>query len=174
VPPIWGVLDRQSVDVEETQMTTFKGSVSEHVEVGADELFGLVTDIARLPEWNEHIHHVVEAPAELADGSEWVVQMRANGARWKSRSQLEELDRAGHRFAYTSRTDDNNPSRGHWSWELTPAGKGTDVTVSWELRPRTFFREHLAAPLRHRQLKNEVRTSIGAAAATAAGQSAAS
>ena len=146
-------------------MTTLQGSVSERVAADSDALFGLVTDIGRLPEWNEHIHHVVEAPAELVNGSEWVVQMRANGARWKSRSELEELDRTTHRFAYVSRTDDDNPSRGHWLWELTPAGSGTEVTVSWVLHPRTFFRQRLAAPLRHRQLKKEVRTSIAAAAA---------
>src|SRR5207302_1295748 len=143
------------------------GSVTEEVAADPDELFQLITDIARLPEWNEHIHHVVEAPAELADGSQWVVQMRANGARWNSRAHLEECDPVGRRFVYVSRTDDDNPSRAHWSWQLTPAGAGTEVTVRWELRPRTFFREHLAAPLRHRQLKNEVRASIGAAGAVA-------
>src|SRR5206468_1467308 len=115
---------------------------------------------------NGHIHHVVEAPdSGLVDGSQWVVQMRANGARWKSRSHLEELDSAARRFAYVSRTDDDNPSRAHWSWELKPIETGTEITVSWELRPRTFFRKRLAAPLRHRQLKNEVRASIPAAAA---------
>jgi hypothetical protein len=107
----------------------------------------------------------VEAPAELADESEWVVQMRANGARWKSRSHLEAIDAAGRRFAYVSRTDDDNPSRALWAWQLTPKGTGTEVTVRWELRPLTFFRQRLAAPLRHRQLKREVRASIGAAAA---------
>ena len=96
-------------------MTTFQGSVTEQVEADPDELFELITDIGRLPEWNEHIHHVVEVPAELVDGSQWVVQMRVNGARWKSRSHLEVLDAAGRRFAYVSRTDDNNPSRAHWS-----------------------------------------------------------
>ena len=146
-------------------MTTFSGSVTEQVAADPSALFGLITDIGRLPEWNEHIHHIVEAPAELADGSEWVVQMRANGARWKSRSHLEELDAAGRRFAYVSRTDDSNPSRALWSWQLTPTGTGTEVTVRWELRPLTLFRQRLAAPLRHRQLKREVRASINAAAA---------
>ena len=92
-------------------MTTFDGSVTEQVAADPDELFQLITDIARLPEWNEHIHHVVEAPAELADGSQWVVQMRANGARWNSRAHLEECDPVGRRFVYVSRTDDDNPSR---------------------------------------------------------------
>jgi len=149
---------------KDKHMTTFSGSVTEQVAADPSALFGLITDIGRLPEWNEHIHHVVEAPAELADGSEWVVQMRANGARWKSRSHLEELDAAGHRFAYVSRTDDSNPSRALWSWQLTPTGTGTEVTVRWELRPLTLFRQRLAAPLRHRQLKREVRASINAAA----------
>jgi polyketide cyclase/dehydrase/lipid transport protein len=146
-------------------MTTFQASVIETVAVRPDELFELITDIARLPEWNEHIHHVVEKPAELVDGSQWVVQMRANGARWKSRSELEDLDAAGRQFAYVSRTDDDNPSRAHWRWQLTAAGTGTEVTVGWDLQPKTFFRKHVAAPIRNRQLQNEVRASIGAAAA---------
>ena len=148
-------------------MTTMKGSVTERVPADPDALFDLITDVDRLPTWNDHIHHVVANPGELVDGSEWVVQMRANGARWKSRSHLEELDPVARRFHYISRTDDNNPSRAHWRWELVPVDGGTEVTVQWALQPRTFFRIKLAAPLRHRQLHGEVRTSINAAATAA-------
>jgi hypothetical protein len=148
-------------------MTTFQGSVSEHVDASVDQMFRIITDISRLPRWNRRIHHVVEAPSTLGDGSEWVVQMRVNGARWNSRAQLEELDARAGRFRYVSRTDDDNPSRAHWSWELTPVGDGSDVTVSWELRPQTTFRKHIAAPMRNRQLEREVRDSIHAAASGA-------
>src|SRR5206468_897762 len=88
---------------------------------------------------------------------------RARGARPPNRWGVR--DPPARRFAYVSRTDDDNPSRAHWSWELKRIETGTEITVSWELRPRTFFRKRLAAPLRHRQLKNEVRASIPAAAA---------
>ena len=148
-------------------MTTFQGSVSEHVDASVDQMFRVITDISRLPQWNRRIHHVVEAPDTLGDGAEWVVQMRINGARWNSRALLEEVDASAGRFRYVSRTDDDNPSRAHWTWELTPAGDGSEVTVSWDLRPRTSFRKHIGAPMRNRQLEREVRDSIHAAASAA-------
>jgi hypothetical protein len=148
-------------------MTTFEGSVQERVDASPDQMFGVITDISRLPQWNRRIDHVVEAPDALGDDVEWVVQMRVNGARWNSRAHLEELDASAGRFRYVSRTDDNNPSRAHWSWQLVPADDGTEVTVSWELQPRTFFRERIAAPMRNRQLEREVRESIHAAASAA-------
>jgi hypothetical protein len=52
-------------------MTTFQGSVSEHVDASVDQMFRVITDISRLPQWNRRIHHVVEAPSTLGDGSEW-------------------------------------------------------------------------------------------------------
>ena len=72
------------------------------------------------------------------------------------------------RFAYVTRTDDGNPSRAYWTWVLSPVENGTQVTVKWELHPKTFWRKTLFARIRHRQLKNEVRTSIGAVAAAVA------
>lgn len=148
-------------------MTTFRSSVTAEVAADPDELFALITDIDRLPEWNEHIHHVVDAPAQVVDGSEWVVEMRAMGTKWDSRSQLQERDPSARRFAYMTRTDDGNPSRAYWNWELTAADGGTQVTVRWELHPKTFWRRKLFARIRHHQLKNEVRASIPAAAAAA-------
>jgi hypothetical protein len=152
-------------------LTTLRDSVTERVDVDPDVLFALVTDVDRLPEWNGHIHHVVEAPQDLDDDSEWVVQMRANGVRWNSRSHLQELDPAARRFAYFSRTDDANPSRAYWSWQLTPVDGGTEVTVAWELHPETFFRKKVGAPIRYRQLHGEVLGSIAAATTAAASTS---
>jgi uncharacterized protein YndB with AHSA1/START domain len=54
-----------------------------------DMVFRTITDIARLPEWNAAMTKVVEAPAELAPGAEWVVEFHALGQRWRSRSRVE-------------------------------------------------------------------------------------
>jgi uncharacterized protein YndB with AHSA1/START domain len=141
------------------------GSVGGHVDASPDAMFDLITDIDRLPEWNEHIDHIVARPSELTDGAEWVVEMRAMGTHWDSRSRVLELDRDRHRFVHRTQTDDGNPSYAIWTWELAPAGGGTDVSIRWELNPKTFFRKALAARMRHRQLKHEVATSIRAAEA---------
>jgi hypothetical protein len=76
---------------------------------------------------------------------------------------LQELDPVSRRFAHTSCSDDGNPSFAYWTWELAPTDAGTRITVSWELQPKTFWRKWLLARIRHRQLKNEVGTSLRSA-----------
>ena len=50
-------------------LTEFGGSVSADVDAPADDVFALLTDISRLPEWNARIRRVLEsAPAPLAPG----------------------------------------------------------------------------------------------------------
>jgi hypothetical protein len=149
-------------------MKPLRGSVTDRLSVSPDDLFDLISSVDRLPEWNEHIHHVVDAPAgPMRAGDEWVVEMRAMGTRWNSRSRVEEVDRDAHRLALVSRTDDGNPSHANWKWEVVPADGEAEITVTWELYPRTFWRKVLLARIRHRQLKDEVRGSIRAAARAA-------
>ena len=60
------------------------------VSAGAGEVFDLITDIERLPDWNIEIPKVVESPPGLDVGSEWVVTIHAMKTekehRWTSRS----------------------------------------------------------------------------------------
>ena len=146
-------------------MTVRKASVSEPVSAQPDELFALITDLRRLHEWNKAINKIVETPDHFVDGSQWVVEMKVMGAKWNSRSTRFECSPELRRFAYVTQTDDGNPSRALWTWSLEPIDGGTEVTVDWELHPRTRFRNVMAAPVRHRQLINEVRRSIKAAEA---------
>jgi hypothetical protein len=132
-------------------------------------VFALVTDLDRLPEWNAIITQVVERPATLGPDAEWVVELKAMGNRWRSRSRLLELDAGTRRFAYRSQTDDGNPSYGEWTWTIAEDPAGSKVTVSWELHPATFWRRTLFARIRHRQLNGEVRASLPALARCAAG-----
>lgn len=145
-------------------MKPLEGSITERLSVSAGDFFDLISSVARLPEWNEHIHHVVEAPSGPPQaGDEWVVEMRAMASRWNSRSRLGVADRDAGRFALRSQTDDGNPSYAEWEWLMEPAGDGTDVTVSWQLYPKTFWRRLLFSKIRHHQLKEEVRGSLRAA-----------
>jgi uncharacterized protein YndB with AHSA1/START domain len=125
------------------------------------DVFGLLTDIDRLPEWNGIVTKVVERPKSLMPGSEWVVQLKAMGSSWASRSTIEEYDPRQCVFAYRSRTDDGNPSYALWRWTVEPeAHGGSRVTVRWELHPKTFWRRALLVRIRSRQLQREVRASI--------------
>lgn len=139
-------------------------NVSETVVVEAppDEVFALITDINRLPEWNREIRTVHECPTDLTPGAEWVVEIHAMGTHWRSRSTLLDLDREAGVFAYESRSDDGNPSVATWAWRVAPHARGAEVHVAASVIPRTFWRRHLFSKIRSRILPNAVRASLAA------------
>ena len=106
---------------------------------------------------------MVDRPAELEAGGEWVVVMHPERLpRWRSRSHVEAIER-DRRFAYRSHTDDDNPSFARWQWDLEPAGDyGVEVAVRWEGHPKTIGRKLLGAPMRSRMLRREVVASLAA------------
>src|SRR3954467_9749004 len=118
----------------------FHERVTMSVPVPPGPLFELLVDVDRLPEWNRQIEAVVETPPVLQPGADWVVRMHVMGARWDSRSTVEDLDRSAMRFVHRTRTDDGNPSFGMWTWQVRPDGDGSAVTVKWDLHPKTFLR----------------------------------
>ena len=133
------------------------------LDAPADEVFDTITDLSRLPEWNTAITGVIEQPAQLEVGAEWVVAMHALGQSWHSRSEVDALDLARRRFAYRSATDDGNPSQAQWTWDVGDHPHGTCVTVTVELHPRTFWRRHLLVRIRARQLaRSELPGSLSA------------
>lgn len=135
------------------------------VPVAADAVFRALTDIARLPEWNSTMTAVIEQPECLQVGREWLVEFHALGQTWRSRSMIEEIDTAARRFTYRSATDDGNPSYARWTWEVADEPEGSRVTVSWALRPATFWRRVLLARIRGRQLaRTEIPASLAALA----------
>jgi len=147
-------------------MPEFHGSATRRVPAPPDEVFDLITDIDRLPEWNACIEKVVERPPLLEPGAEWVVTIHVPGMpRWDSRSRVVEVGRAAGLFAYQSQTDDGNPSAALWTWQVKAASDGSEVTLRWEGHPKTFWRNVLFSRIRHRQLAKEVPASLDALAA---------
>ena len=131
---------------------TGRVSASRILDAKVDDIFSVVTDVARLPEWNTAITAVIEQPDFLEVGAPWIVEMRALGQRWHSRSVVEALDPIGRCFAYRSVTDDGNPSYALWTWVVADHADGALVTVACELHPRTFWRRMLLVRIRSRQL----------------------
>ena len=124
------------------------------LEAPADVVFGTLTDLERLPEWNTVITSVSERSEQLEPGAEWVVHMSAMGQRWLSRSTVLDHDPVGRSFRYRSCTDDGNPSWAEWTWTVTPIDdEHSRVSVSWVLHPKTFWRRTLLARVRARQLR---------------------
>ncbi len=137
-------------------------SATRRIAASQADVFGLVTDPGRLPAWNRAIAEVVEAPDHLEVGSVWKVRVHALGNSWVSRSEVAELDPAQGRFAYRSQTDDGNPSHADWQWTVRPGedGEGSEVTVSVDLVPATFWRKHLLVKLRRPSLRAEMADSL--------------
>ena len=149
-------------------MREIHGSASDRVDADADAVFRLITDVERLPEWNGAIECVVERPAELTAGAEWIVKMHPNRMMsWQSRSTVEDIDRDQHRFSFRTVNADGNPSYTDWKWEITPLETGADVSVTWDVHLETIDRRLLAGPIRQRQLRKEVAASLHAIEAAA-------
>ena len=60
-------------------MPEFHGSATTRVSARPDEVFDLITDLDRLPEWNACIESVVTRPPALEIGAEWVVKIHVPG-----------------------------------------------------------------------------------------------
>jgi len=131
---------------------THRVSAYRIVDDSANDVFNVVTDISRLPEWNAAITTVIERPEHLCEGAQWTVEIRALGQTWHSRSTVETLDPIGRVFAYRSAPDDGNPSFALWTWVVAPHPDGALVTVASELHPLTFVRRLLLVRIRARQL----------------------
>jgi hypothetical protein len=141
-------------------------SMSTRLDASPVSVLQRVTDIAKLPEWNQAITDVLEQPAQLTPGSVWKVRLHALGQSWVSKSTLLELNETDGRFRYRSQSDDGNPSYADWEWRVQPAGTGSNVTVSVELQPMTFWRRHLLVKLRRPALRKEMHASLVALATT--------
>lgn len=137
-------------------------SVSARVGASPEAVFSLVTDVSRLPEWNQAITGVVEAPERLDAGSEWKVRLHALGQTWVSKSQVSAIDPLTGRFAYRSQSDDGNASYADWEWHVDADGDGSMVTVTADLNPVTFWRKHLLVRIRRPALRKEMRASLAA------------
>jgi hypothetical protein len=148
-------------------MREFHGSASARLDASADQVFGLLTDVHRLPEWNRAIERVAEAPdAALTAGDEWLVVMHPpHLPSWGSRSTVQELDANAHTFAYRTVNADGNPSWSDWRWSVEAGDGGSEVTVTWDVHLETFDRRWFGGPLRRRGLRHEVAASLPALAA---------
>jgi uncharacterized protein YndB with AHSA1/START domain len=144
-------------------MTELRATESAHLSAPPDEVFALITDVERLPEWNRHVPEVIQPDTHLTVGAEWVVKMHAMGGSWPSRARVLMIDPTTRQFAHRSWSDDGNPSYALWDWQVDPEGDGSRVTVRYELHPKTFWRRTLFARIRHRQLQREIVRSLGEA-----------
>jgi hypothetical protein len=139
-------------------------SATAHVDATPAAVVERITDIARLPEWNNTIVEVVEEPVKLGAGAVWRVRLRAQGRSWVSKSTVLEFNHVEGRFRHRSKTDDGNPSFADWEWNAQPDDSGTTVTTTVDLHPVTFWRKHLLVHVRRPALRKEMQASLSALA----------
>jgi uncharacterized protein YndB with AHSA1/START domain len=137
-------------------------SASGQVDAPPAVVFGFLTDVSRLPEWNQAITDVVDSPTQLAPGAVWRVRLHALGQSWVSKSRVSELDPGTLRFSYRSQSDDGNPSYADWAWQVEPDGDGSLVSVTVDVAPATFWRKYLLIKIRRPALRREMRDSLRA------------
>jgi uncharacterized membrane protein len=142
-------------------------SVRDTIDAPAEVVFACVVDITRLPDWNTAISEIVEVPSELHAGSVWKVRLRAQRLSWVSKSTVTALDANSGTFRYRSQSDDGNPSYADWEWTVLPNGSVSEVTVSVDLHPVTFWRKYVLVRLRRPALRKEMRRSLAALATVA-------
>lgn len=132
------------------------------VDAPPEQVFRHVTDIDRLPAWNTEIARIVESPGTLVVGAQWVLEIRAMGTHWNSRSQVVAIDPARGHFAYRSVSDDGNPSHADWRWDVSEEAAGTRVRVAVDIHPRTFWRRALLSRVRRPSLQKAMERSLRA------------
>ena len=132
-----------------------RGRASISVDAPPDRVFATLTDLAGLPSWTPRITGLVELPARLGPGAEWVVASTVAGVTYTVRSSVIELDRAARRFVYRSKREVSDPSFTIWTWKVDSGARagGATVTVEWEQRPATLVAKRVVAPLRNRRIE---------------------
>ena len=144
-------------------MNEIHGTASTEVAAAPEAVFAFLTDLDRLPAWNDAIEQLVNRPERLEAGSEWQVKMHPpRMPSWGSVSTVTEHDPMSRRFSYRTCNADGNPSWTEWTWSVEPSGAGAVVAVSWDAYLKTADRRLLAGPLRKRQLAREVPKSLSA------------
>ena len=150
-------------------MKQIHGTATARLDVPAEKVFDLITDVDRLPDWNAAIEAVEQRPAALCNGAEWRVVMHPpRMPRWKSVSSVRLIDPTNLHFEYETRNADGNPSYVRWTWEVEPDDGGAIVTVRRDVYLETLDRRLFGGPLRRRQLAREVPSSLRALASVLA------
>jgi hypothetical protein len=141
-------------------------TASTHIDAAPTAVFERVTNIARLPEWNDAITEVLELPGELVAGAVWKVRLHALGQSWVSKSTLIDFDETSRRFRHRSQTDDGNRSYADWDWSIQSDDAGARISVAVALYPATFWRKALLVHVRRPFLRREMRASLAVLAKT--------
>ncbi len=129
-------------------MADVEGQATVHINAAPEKVYALISDVTRYPEWS---------PEQVK--TEWVGDAKgpAVGAKFKGHNKLGIL-----RWSRSATVKAADPGKEftfetpetRWSYKLSPAGGGTDVTESFETLKYGLFSK-LTAPPKKRAPKLE-------------------
>ena len=114
--------------------------VEDVIEAPAEEVWALLTDLSRMPDWSPELVRMVPLkPGGLRVGQWYLGVNRRKAVVWPTRSVVAAVE-PGRRLVWDTRS-----SGAQWVWELTPEGAGTRVVHRRPVPRRLTGMSHLFA-----------------------------
>ncbi len=138
-------------------------SQSAAIEATADDLYNLVADLPRMGEWSPECERVewLNDTTQAAEGAEFIGHNRGgpfNKMRWSRHGRVLSAD-PGREFAFI--TDEGGRESTVWRYTFEPAGTGTRVTESYDVRWIPTWARIVDVPTnRHRELSEGMRHTL--------------
>lgn len=103
-----------------------------YIEASPDQVYGVVTDVARMGEWSPECRecHWVDGASGPQVGAKFKGSNKRGVARWSTTPEVVVAE-PGSEFAFATETRGKPLTR--WSYRMAPEGTGTRVTESFEM-----------------------------------------
>ena len=111
---------------------TATAETSVDIDAPAEEVWAIVSDVTRTPEWSPACHRV----EWLEEGKRFRGYNKLNGARWSRECVITESEPAT-RFAFSTLFKGQESTR--WRYTLEPLGNGTKLTEAYEIVSMPFW-----------------------------------
>jgi hypothetical protein len=112
-------------------LSAYRHTESITIDRPADEIYDLVTDVAKMGSWSP----VCTGGEYDSDNPAWFTGHNAIGDfTWSTRCEVVTADR-GREFAFVNHGTDGQSKLVRWGFQLESAGSSTRVTQTWEVLP---------------------------------------
>ncbi len=148
-----------------------RGERSVQIDAPPEQVYAVVSDLIRMAEFSPECQRAewLDGATGPAPGARFAGHNRGGPVSWSRRGRVVTAE-AGREFAFV--TEERGRDSTLWTYRLRPAGSGTAVTESYEVRWIPWWMHALdAVTFRRQQLsRNMARTLAQLKAAVEAGQ----
>ena len=105
-------------------------TVTQDVAAPAEQVWALLSDLTRMPEWSPENDEVswIGGATEAAVGAKFRGSNHNGGKSWKSTGEITSLD-PGHSFAFLTTVGPIKVAE--WGYEVTPTDAGCRISETW-------------------------------------------